>query len=85
MNSTIGYIGQAGTGKTTALIKSLEELLSQLEWRDHYVLLAITFMHGSRKRLSQKLQNISRSGKKVECQTIDSFSIFILNRYRRFV
>lgn len=85
MNSTIGYIGQAGTGKTTALIKNLEKLLDQVEWRDHYVLLAITFMHGSRKRLSQKLQNFSRNGKRVECQTIDSFSIFLLNRYRRFV
>jgi superfamily I DNA/RNA helicase len=85
MKRTVGYIGQAGTGKTTALIKNLEEILESLEWSDHHVLLAITFMHGSRKRLSQKLQNISRKGKRIECQTIDSFSIFILNRYRRFV
>lgn len=85
MIRTVGYIGQAGTGKTTNLIKSLEEYLVKINWSDHHALLAITFMHGSRKRLNQKLLNVSRNGKRVECQTIDSFSIFILNRFRRFV
>lgn len=79
-----GYIGQAGTGKTTTLIKDLETYLEGVTWHDHNTLLALTFMHGSRKRLSYKLLHLTKKYK-IECQTIDSFATFILQRYRRFV
>ncbi len=80
-----GYIGQAGTGKTTKLIAVLEGLVEEKQLTDNNAILAITFMHGSRKRLTAKLSFLSKRGIKVECQTIDSFCFRILLRYRRFL
>ncbi|SFN54014.1 ATP-binding domain-containing protein [Salegentibacter flavus] len=81
----IGYIGQAGTGKTTKLIARLNESLDLDSWPNSASLLAITFMHGSRRRLEEKLKPIQRKGVQVNCMTIDSYSLNLLQRYRSYL
>lgn len=80
-----GFIGQAGTGKTTKLIETVEELLGSTSWMEHNALLALTFMHGSRKRLTSKLSFLKKRKIKIECQTIDSFASSLVHRYRKAI
>jgi hypothetical protein len=42
-------------------------------------------MHGSRRRLEDKLKPIQRKGVQVSCKTIDSFCLNILQRYRSYL
>lgn len=80
-----GYIGQAGTGKTTQLMKKVEESIDFDNWPDSAAILAITFMHGSRRRLENTLRPIQHKGIKVCCQTIDSFCLNLIKRYRSYL
>ena len=80
-----GYIDQAGTGKTTQLIKKVEESIDLDNWSESAAILAITFMHGSRRRLESKLRQIQHMGVKVYCQTIDSFCLNIFKRYKSYL
>ena len=82
MADIIGYIGQAGTGKTTSIIKKLEEIVGGVTWDKHNAVLAITFMHGARKRLGEKLYFLRKQKIKVECLTIDSFATSLLKKFR---
>lgn len=81
----IGYIGQAGTGKTTKLIDRLNKSIDFSSWSTSESLLAITFMHGSRRRLEEKLKPIQKKGINVNCMTIDSFCLNLLQRYRSYL
>lgn len=80
-----GYIGQAGTGKTTQLIKRVEDSIDIDSWSKSSSVLAITFMHGSRRRLENQLKPIQRKGIRVCCQTIDSFCLNIFQRYKSYL
>lgn len=80
-----GYIGQAGTGKTTQLIKKVEESIDFDDWSESAAILAITFMHGSRRRLENKLRPIQNKGINVCCQTIDSFCLNLFKRYKSYL
>lgn len=80
-----GYIGQAGTGKTTQLINRVVTSIDFDTWPATSSILAITFMHGSRKRLENKLRHIQLRGVKVCCQTIDAFSLNIVQRYKSYL
>lgn len=80
-----GYIGQAGTGKTTRIISELETIVPTVEWTERNSILAITFMHGSRRRLRNKLRSFERKGIKVECQTIDGLCLRLVQRYRQYL
>ena len=51
MGKVVVYTGQAGTGKTYSLMQLLTQILPQREWFKYEAVLALTFMHGSRKRL----------------------------------
>jgi len=77
-----GYIGQAGTGKTFKVIENLNEKVKKIAWSDYNAVLAITFMHGSRRRLLSKLKFLKEEGINFECQTIDSFCFKLLQRYK---
>lgn len=81
----VAYIGQAGTGKTTRLIGKLSESIDFVSWPASASILAITFMHGSRRRLEDKLKIIQQKGVQVSCKTIDSFSLNLLERYRSYL
>jgi hypothetical protein len=82
MGEINAVIGQAGTGKTTWLMQQAEKLSKSLIWRDHQRLLAITRMHGSRRRLQLKLIEYCPSTP-FFVTTIDSFALSILNKWRR--
>lgn len=75
------YEGPAGTGKTTKLIQSLEGLLSSEPLCDGQRVLALTFMHGSRRRLHDRLSKLTGLRGRFECTTFDSFAFMVCNRW----
>jgi hypothetical protein len=86
MGNVVVYTGQAGTGKTYSLMQLLSQLLPQREWVKCETVLALTFMHGSRKRLESNLKFIKADFKvQYECSTIDSFALTIMNRFRSYL
>jgi len=78
----IAYEGPAGTGKTTRLINSLEGLLASEHLRDGQRVLALTFMHGSRRRLHERLSSLTGLRGRFECSTFDSFAFMVCNRWK---
>jgi superfamily I DNA/RNA helicase len=85
VNKHIIYIGQAGTGKTHELINHARELAADLLKAPHQKMLAITFMHGARRRLEQRMREDEQRGQTPiprTVDTIDGFALSILNRWR---
>lgn len=80
-----GFIGQAGTGKTTKVMETLEALVDPSRWDESSTVLAITHMHGSRRRLDSKLITYKKRGINVDCTTIDSFCMRLLQRYKSYL
>lgn len=81
MTQITAVTGQAGTGKTTWLMQKAVELAPQFLLAEHDSMLAITRMHGSRRRLVAKL---GESCPSLPCTvtTIDGFALTIANRWR---
>jgi len=80
--SRLHYItGAAGTGKTHALGDALVEWLNKNELKEHQSVLAMTRMHGSRRRLCQRLPSPSLRSKLI-VTTVDSFALRLVNRWR---
>ena len=50
--------------------------------KDGQRVLALTFMHGSRRRLSERLRTVANLRGRVECCTIDAFAWRIYRRWR---
>ena len=75
------FEGAAGTGKTYSLIHSLKDYLREHTLAEHQRVLALTFMHGSRKRLENKLYSVNEIKKKFDCVTFDSFAWEIVRRW----
>lgn len=82
MGEIFSVVGQAGTGKTTWLMQKANELAPRFLKAEHHKLLAITRMHGSRRRLHMKLVDGCPSVP-YSVATIDSFALSLLNRWRR--
>lgn len=80
--SNYAFIGPAGSGKTHSLIEKLKECCGEREFLPFQSLLAITFMHGSRRRLASKIDEHIDKEVRVCCETIDSFCLRLVNRYR---
>ncbi len=76
------FEGVAGTGKTTRLINELKQHVNNEDFDDGQKILAITFMHGSRRRLQQTLSAEESVADRFECLTIDSFAKRIAERWR---
>lgn len=74
--------GVAGSGKTVRLMETLQRELSQSPLRDGQRVLALTFMHGARRRLHEKLHAIRSLRGRIECATIDSFAQRLVRRWR---
>jgi len=86
MTRVIAFTGQAGTGKTYSLMQCLKELIPQRDWFKYETILALTFMHGSRKRLDSNLEFVKKDyNVRYECSTIDSFALNIVNRFRSYI
>jgi hypothetical protein len=80
--SQLHYItGAAGTGKTYELSNALLRWFEHNTLMEHQMILALTKMHGSRKRLIERLATNSIHGQ-VKISTIDSFALNLVNRWR---
>lgn len=73
--------GEAGTGKTTWLIGQINERAPRLLLADHHRVLALSFMHGARRRLESAIKQ-SCKGIRATVTTIDAFALDIVNRWR---
>ncbi|CAG5074672.1 hypothetical protein DYBT9623_05359 [Dyadobacter sp. CECT 9623] len=80
MNVT-AFEGPAGCGKTFTLIQRLEQKIEQVPMSPNQKILALTYMHGSRKRLSTKLSGINSLRGRFDCLTVDSLAAFICRRW----
>ena len=74
--------GPAGTGKTTRLFQELERVLEDCPLAEHQRVLALTKMHGSRRRMDGQLRAISGVRRRYRCCTADSFAWSIVRRWR---
>lgn len=77
-----GFEGPAGTGKTHELINAVAAHLAATPLQPHQRVLLLTFMHGSRRRLEQRLRSVPALHAKAACITIDSFANVVLQRWR---
>lgn len=85
MSQIKAYIGAAGSGKTFALMNEVEQIASAKALLPGQCVLAITFMHGSRRRLAARLHDFAKKGLATQCETIDSFCLQLVNRFRRYL
>lgn len=74
--------GGAGTGKTTTVIERLGQLLAASPLGKHQRVLALTKMHGSRRRVRERLLGVAGLNGRFEAGTIDSFAWRIMRRWR---
>ena len=74
--------GAAGCGKTHRLMAMLAERLATHPLADGQRVLALTFMHGSRRRLAERLRTVPDLRGRVECCTIDAFAWQLYRRWR---
>ncbi|RCK40516.1 hypothetical protein TH25_24895 [Thalassospira profundimaris] len=74
--------GAAGCGKTYRLMEMLEEILTAHPLAEGQRVLALTFMHGARRRLADRLRTVDGLWGRVECCTIDGFAWRIYRRWR---
>lgn len=80
LNSVSLVLGQAGTGKTTWLVEEVKRLAPRLISQPHQAVLAITRMHGARRRVSDKLR--TECAVNFSVQTIHAFALKIANKWR---
>ena len=76
------FTGGAGCGKTHMLMDSLLAHLEAAPMNVGQKVLALTFMHGSRRRLEERLGMLQNLKGKTECTTIDSFAWRLVRRWR---
>jgi superfamily I DNA/RNA helicase len=74
--------GAAGTGKTHNLIACIKKWVSDNPLQSHQKVLAITRMHGSRRRLVERFRS-ECPGLRYEISTIDAFCFAVVNRARK--
>jgi hypothetical protein len=77
------FEGPAGTGKTFSLMQELCGKLRNRALASHERALALTFMHGARRRLDQQLRRIEELEGQFQAATIDSFAWRLVQRWRR--
>ena len=76
------FSGGAGTGKTYQVMLALAEYLDRVPLLDGQKVLALTYMHGSRRRLHERLSTIRQVSNKFECLVIDSLAWRVVSRWR---
>lgn len=76
------YEGPAGSGKTFQLIEALKSFVAEHPLKQDEAVLAVTYMHGSRRRLHSRFAKISVvKGRFLAC-TIDSLARGLVCRWR---
>jgi hypothetical protein len=77
-----GFEGPAGTGKTHQLMEAVVERITQDPLLPHQRVLALTFMHGSRRRLEGRFAGLTAVQGRYQCTTIDSFAGYVAQRWQ---
>lgn len=77
--------GIAGSGKTFRLMQLLADRLVAAPVLDGQRVLALTYMHGSRRRLVERLAGVGGLNGRVECTTIDGYAWRLVRRWRGLV
>ncbi|HTK34934.1 MAG TPA: ATP-dependent helicase [Caulobacteraceae bacterium] len=80
--SLMAFEGGAGSGKTHSVMEELAGELSREPLKVHQRVLALTFMHGARHRLDEKLEGIGSLRGRYDAMTIDSFAWTICRRWQ---
>jgi len=75
------FTGGAGCGKTHQLMQALNDHLEATPLKDGQKVLALTFMHGSRRRLEERLWQLEALRRRADCSTIDSFAWRVVRRW----
>jgi hypothetical protein len=76
------FLGPAGVGKTYELMHALREALDARPLDEGQRVLAVTFMHGSRRRLDDRLREIPGLRGRHSCVTVDRFAWELCRRWR---
>jgi hypothetical protein len=76
------FEGPAGSGKTTRLCETLAQKLALHPLLPDEQILALTKMHGSRRRMQSRLDALPGLRRRFVCTTIDSFAWHLLRRWR---
>ena len=76
------FTGPAGVGKTHRLMAAVGEALAAGPLDDGQRVLAMTFMHGSRRRLDDRLRSVQGLRSRYVCMTIDRFAWELCTRWR---
>lgn len=76
------FSGGAGCGKTYQLMLALTEHLQRVPLLDGQKVLALTYMHGSRRRLEERLSHMTQVTRKFECLVIDSIAWRMVSRWQ---
>ncbi|MCF8839725.1 ATP-dependent helicase [Xanthomonas campestris pv. campestris] len=76
------FSGGAGSGKTYHLMQRLAEVIAQESMAEGCKVLALTFMHGSRRRLDDRLAGVPGLARRYDCTTLDSFAARIVRRWQ---
>jgi hypothetical protein len=84
MNAPILITGYAGTGKTTRAMDLVKERVDTTSLLEYQNFLGMSFMHGARRRLDQKLREVCGHSP-YQATTIDAFALSVLNRWRTSV
>jgi hypothetical protein len=77
------FEGSAGTGKTYSLMEELGAELNLRALAAHERVLALTFMHGARRRLDSRLRGIDGLSGRFQATTLDSFAWRLAQRWRK--
>jgi len=77
------FEGPAGTGKTYSLMEELCGNLRNRALASHERALALTFMHGARRRLDYQLRQIEELDGRFQTVTVDSFAWRLVQRWKR--
>lgn len=75
------FTGGAGCGKTHQLMQALSDHLGAMPLKEGQKVLALTFMHGSRRRLNERLGQLQALKGRTDCSTIDSFAWRLVRRW----
>lgn len=81
--TVIAFEGPAGSGKTYCLMESLSASLRERPLAKHERVMALTFMHGSRRRLDSRLRDIDDLSGRFAATTLDSFAWRVTKRWQR--
>ncbi len=76
------FSGGAGCGKTYQLMYKLAETIAATPPKAGQKVLALTFMHGARRRLDEQLAAVPGLARRYECTTLDSFASRIVRRWQ---